>query len=291
LRPTGRRPLRPKAFPHAPERAALGTACVTALRRQNPRAPTGCRWQPRDQSRTSASESSSSINRCSRSHTPAACHSRSRRHAVCPDPKAELRRQVAPTATGAEDRTRCPPARRGHRSSAGLRAPSPPAAMGSAAPATQQLPQPIIDQPLLNGPRHGHKASLSKIPIAPQRHTLSSETRSKPIPGAPEPASGKCRSWSTRGQVPAAGQLPPWRSTSSWASRTPLCLIEAKVTAAIGWVQVGCRCGSPARATVPAGTPPWRHSDGGTAVPHPWRHHRTSDAHRGGSRCRRTHTQ
>ena len=40
----------------------------------------------RDQSRTSASESSSSTNWCSRSHTPAACHARSRRHAVCPEP-------------------------------------------------------------------------------------------------------------------------------------------------------------------------------------------------------------
>ncbi len=43
--------------------------------------------QPRDQSNTCASDSSSSTTWCRRSHTPASCHSRSRRQAVCPDPQ------------------------------------------------------------------------------------------------------------------------------------------------------------------------------------------------------------
>lgn len=41
----------------------------------------------RGQSKTSASESSSSTRRCSRSHTPEACNARSRRQAVCPEPQ------------------------------------------------------------------------------------------------------------------------------------------------------------------------------------------------------------
>lgn len=47
--------------------------------------------QQRVQSSTSASRSSIKMAWCSRSQTPASCHSRNRRHAVCPDPQPNFR--------------------------------------------------------------------------------------------------------------------------------------------------------------------------------------------------------
>ena len=71
--------------------------------------------QPRDQSRSSASDSSSSTRWCSRSHTQASYHSRSHRHAVCPEPQPNCsgrsrQRQPVSSTTGSL------PARPGRRS-------------------------------------------------------------------------------------------------------------------------------------------------------------------------------
>jgi hypothetical protein len=128
----------------------------------------------RDQSRTSTSESSSRTSWCSRSHTPAACQARNLRQAVCPEP--------APSCEG-RSRHRQPVlstnrmASSAARSSIGGRPPGPRSG-GAAGSATRAAPttdhRPTAAAAWTPQPR----IRSSSANPAPQRHPVSSETRS-----------------------------------------------------------------------------------------------------------------